>query len=156
MAGINEMIHRFGRLNRKEAIATALDQTKDRMIELQREQLLEGKTSKGDDITPSYLDDPYFKSRQAAQRYSAWKDRITPHPIRKSGTPNLFINGAFHKSIEAVIKPGSVIISATFKKAASIEGKFKDIYGLNDEKTGAYTKVMGPVAVEEMKKQVYG
>lgn len=74
-----------------------------------RDQLYDGKNSLGEDITPSYLDDPFFKSPEQALAYSKWKDKITPNPNRKTHTPNLFINGYFHSTINLKVTKEEII-----------------------------------------------
>ena len=112
----------------------AVNQTKEDLLSLNKTQMFDGKTKTGQDITPSYLDDPYFKSRESAQRYSDWKDSITPNPKRKKGTPNLFIVGTYHNSLEIKVGNGQIDTRSSFVKASSIEAKFGgDIYGLGGE-----------------------
>ena len=62
-------------------------------------QLWDGKTGEGKDITPSYLDDPYFATKEKALAYAKWKASITKNSNRNFATPNLYINGFFHSSL---------------------------------------------------------
>src|SRR5690349_16298463 len=82
------------------AAINALSRHDEDMERLNRKQLLEGKLSTGRDLHPTYLEDPFFKTKEAAQKYSDWKDKITPNPKRKKGVPNLYITGPFHRSID--------------------------------------------------------
>lgn len=112
----------------------ALQKSKALVLKKNREQLMEGKLSTGKDITPSYLNDPYFKTREAAQRYSDWKDKITPNPNRKKGTPNLYITGPYHRSIDFNVKGLEFFFTSKFDAAAAIEKKFTgNIYWLDQE-----------------------
>ena len=109
-------------------------------------QLIDGKTNKGVDITPSYLDDPYFKTKEQAQAYSDWKDRISPRSKRRKGTPNLFINGFYHRSIKVAIQGDKIIYNSSFSEAPDIENTFKNIYGLNpDSRKKFISFVLRPV-----------
>jgi len=92
---------------------------------LNKQQLLAGKRSDGADITPGYLEDPYFKTLAQAQAYSDWKDRITPNTMRRSGTPNLFINGFYHDSREIIVLGEKIIYFADYK-GVEIERKYTD------------------------------
>lgn len=129
-----ELLEVIEQLDVKQVAADSLSESKGEFIALNQEQMLEGKTSLGDDISPSYLEDPYFKTKESAQRYSDWKDDITPNPKRKKGVPNLYIIGSFHNSLEMEVKKDEYVLSAGYKDAASILGKFHDVLGLNDEK----------------------
>src|SRR5258708_7633887 len=91
---------KFEALNTDKIITKIMDDTQVQLLEENKEQMYDGKLKTGGNITPSYLEDPYFKSRESAQRYSDWKDRITPNPERESGVPNLFINGKFYDSLK--------------------------------------------------------
>lgn len=113
--------------------------TKEEMLDLNLEQMMEGKTKEGTDISPSYLEDPYFKSRESAQRYSDWKDKITPNPKRKKGVPNYYINGQYHSSIEIEVNGESIDFSSSFSGAADIAQKTGGkLFGLNAEKRVPY------------------
>jgi hypothetical protein len=117
-----------------EIASAALSKHTDDMAEMTRQQLLEGKLSTGKDISPTYLEDPYFKSKDAAQRYSDWKDKITPNQKRKKGVPNLIITGPFHNSIQVDIKGEDFVYQSSFKNSADILNKFsEDIFGLTED-----------------------
>ncbi|HEY4112188.1 hypothetical protein [Puia sp.] len=108
-----------------------MDQSKDELLERNKNQMYDGKTRTGEDISPSYLEDPYFKSPEAAQRYSDWKDDITPNSNRKPGVPNLYINGAFYRSLRIEVSGEVIITDSSFPEAADIERKFTTkIFGL--------------------------
>lgn len=117
------LLRKIGSLDTDKIIDQAIDNTLEVISDKNKEQLLAGKSKQGIDIFPSYLDDPYFKSKESAQRYSDWKDRITPNKERKSGTPNLFIDGTYHKS-RTLKRDGDVLqFGATFL-GQEIEAKY--------------------------------
>lgn len=128
-------------------IISSLEQTKDALLDLNRDQLYDGKTRDGRDLSPTYQEDPYFKTAEAAQRYSDWKDKITPNPNRKSGVPNLFINGYLHNSMAVKISGQNVFYSASAPFGNEVEQKFTDkIYGLGGVYKEEYLKQdLGPV-----------
>lgn len=79
-----------------------------------REQLLSGVDGDEKDLKPNYSTDPYFKEKYGknwkarAEAYKNWKNDITPPSPSKIGfrargidTPNLIIEGMFHRSIKA-------------------------------------------------------
>ena len=100
-----------------------IENTKEQILIKNKQQLMEGIKGDGNEITPSYLNDPYFKTKESAQRYSNWKDKITPNSKRKSGTPNLYINGFYHNTIEINVKGEKIITEnkTTIGKKVKIE-----------------------------------
>lgn len=125
--------------------------------ELNREALLEGKNTKGNNLTPSYLSDPYFKSRKAAKAYSDWKDKITPNPQRASGTPNLFIDGTFHSTILYKKSSQGIFGSSNSEIANEIESKYHGtVIGLNPEKKGLFIHTRLKPRVQKRLRQAIG
>jgi hypothetical protein len=136
------MKKRFEELQKKEEeiIYGIMKDSEQDLNDLNLEQLYSGKTNKGEDIHPSYLEDPYWNDHrfrglpaglQSAQAYSDFKDQITPAPLRNPGSPNLFINGFYHSRRTTLVLPGGDIVhddSAPFGK--DIQRKYKDIDGL--------------------------
>lgn len=140
MATISELKKRLQELKMVEIADQAINDTSETFLDLNREQLMEGKRRDGTDISPSYFEDlTYFKSIDSATRYSEWKDRITPNPKRKKGVPNLYINGFFHNSIVMSATGEEIKSSSPFSGYDSIIGKFTDkIHGLDIEKRTIY------------------
>jgi hypothetical protein len=108
------------------------------IAELNREQLWNGETSNEGTISPKYSQDPYFKSPEAAARYAAWKSKITPSPKRDADTPNLYINGTYHKSIYTKREGNGITTDSNIPLGQKIQSKFKNIKGLNK---GSITKL---------------
>lgn len=125
---------------------SSVAKTEDDIRDVNLEQMYDGKTRLGKDITPSYQDDPYWDTHgfrgnppgdKAAQAYSDWKDDITPSPRRRKGTPNLYINGFFHRSIRVNVTGQTIKWQSDFDDANDISDKFENIYGLG----GVYKEV---------------
>lgn len=128
-------------LNIEKEVSVIIDNTKEQILIKNKQQLMEGIKGDGNEITPSYLNDPYFKTREAAQRYSNWKDKITPNSKRKSGTPNLYINGFYHNTIEINVRGEKIITENKTTIGKKIEQKYGDtLYGLNETNNQAYIK----------------
>jgi hypothetical protein len=139
MATALDMLNIFKAMNITDIAEEVLNKTSPVALEANKDQLFDGKLSTGEDISPTYLEDPYFKSKESAQRYSDWKDAITPNNRRKKGVPNLFINGAFYQSIEVQAKGGGLLYHSSFYAASDIESKFSDnVYGLGGEYRDEY------------------
>lgn len=138
-----EAIRRLDRLGQslESSVVDAIDLTSDDIITLNQQQLYSGRLSDGSPVSPSYLDDPYFKSREAAQRYSDWKDNITPDEQRPAGVPNLFINGRFYQSWRIRASATTINFESSDPDAMDIEEKFSEkIYGLDDENMNTYRR----------------
>lgn len=151
MGKLLNLIRKFETLNIDKVREDSLREVEPDIIISQREQLLEGKTSKGEDLTPSYFDDPYFKTPESAKRYSDWKDRITPHPLRKSGTPNLFITGVYHSSIDIE----SFRIQGTGDLAEKIRAKYPEALGLNPDHLRVLIKEkLRPASMRNIRKHI--
>lgn len=116
-------------------IIESLLKNEDRIVAMNQEQLYDGKTTKGTDIMPLYSQDTFFKTQAQAQGYIKWKQKITPNSKRNPDAPNLIING-FHYSMIGLLKKGRDIVigvKSSNQITSSIEGKYKNIYGLNPQ-----------------------
>jgi hypothetical protein len=141
MATILDMKKRFEQFHQRtdEIIYGAIKDNEQDLNDLNLEQIYSGKTSTGENLRPSYLEDPYWDTHKfrgqtgirAAIAYSNWKDQITPNPFRNPGIPNLFINGYYHSKRTTLVSPGGEIIhddSASF--GDDIKAKYKNLDGL--------------------------
>lgn len=105
------------------------------------EQLWHGLAADGQPLTPSYLNDPWFKSKQKASNYMEWKQSITPNPKRKPENPNLFINGKFYGTLEIFFRPDEFEIDSADPTGADIIRKYgKAAFGLNSNYLNEYVK----------------
>jgi hypothetical protein len=103
------------------------------IVELNRSQLWEGKTNEGKDITPKYSENPFFKSKESAEKYANWKQKITPGKTRKKDVPNLFIDGTFYDSIYAKLYGDEININSNIALGTKIIAVHKKVLGLNKE-----------------------
>lgn len=87
----------------RPAVSRALSYTSNEYTDLLKQQLLKGKGSDGQDLKPGYLEDPYFKTRQAAINYAVWKQKTTPSIGRNLNAPNLFITGYYHSKLKVFV-----------------------------------------------------
>lgn len=111
------------------------------IVEQQRIQLLEGKTSDGGDIHPFYSEDVkptgYFRTKESAARYAAWKQTLSyPYQVqRKPDSPNLYITGVFHNDLGVEFNAESVAIIPDTAYAANIMAKYGNgMFGLSGDK----------------------
>lgn len=116
-------------------IRDVIVQHPDDILDLQRQQLFEGKRSDGEDIRPFYSEDlkpnGYFHSVETAGRYAGWKQSGINYPYkannRNPDAPNLYINGRFHDELGVQFGSDSVGVVPTTPYAAGIVAK----YGIN-------------------------
>ena len=138
----------------------------DDILDLQREQLFEGKRADGEDIRPYYSEDlkpsGFFHSVESAGRYAGWKQTGINYPYtarnRNPDAPNLYINGKFHDELGVQFNSDSVGIIPTTSYASGIVAKYGiDTFGLMMEnwmvvfvERGAYNELMN-----EIKQRLY-
>jgi hypothetical protein len=89
------------------------------MADLQRSQLLKGRTSTGEAIVPDYAFVWYAKKKREM------------NPLAGYGTPDLKLTGSFHNSIKYRVSNGGIRIEANDPN--NLEGRYKNIFGLNQE-----------------------
>lgn len=138
-----------------DVVNNVLFQNEAKIVDLNKAQLYDGKDILGNDIRPLYSQDSFFKSPAQAQGYIKWKQKITPNSSRNPDAPNLFING-FHYSLIGLLKKGKdVIIGAKSSNAitSSIDGKYKNIYGLNSENQSKVDKEIIIPAINDFLKR---
>lgn len=121
-----------------EILTPILEKNKDVFVELNKQQLIDGQTSKGEGIHPKYNEDPYFKSKGQARGYAIWKKKLEtsgqiPASTTKSfNTPNLYIKGTFHSNIYAAVNSFGIEIGAQ-GFGSDFDQKFHDIFGVTEE-----------------------
>lgn len=154
---ISDAIRKLERLDPEKALSDAVSQTLEQYEEFNKDQLYAGKDKHGNDLSPTYLNDPFFKTPASAQKYSDWKDKITPNSKRKRGVPNLFINGRFYHSWAVKLAGTAVVTVASDPSASKIEGKFSNnIYGLDEEYMKKYRAIVRPMVRASVKQQYNG
>lgn len=140
-------------------VRSTLEEYGEDIMTMQRIQLLEGKASSGDDIRPYYSEDVqpggYFKTRESAARYRAWKGEISyPHDVKRNDdAPNLYINGKFHSELGVTFGSDEVGILPTTPYASKIVKKYGvNTFGLTQERwnqlfleVGAINKLMANI-----------
>jgi hypothetical protein len=125
----------------KEEVRQIVDNSKDVLVEKQREQLLAGRGRDGEWIRPFYSENPYFATKQQAFAYAEWKATIEPNHGRPFDVPNLYIFGRFHASLFAVVTKDDYTIASDDPNAADIIGVHKNAIGLNDNSRAYYARV---------------
>lgn len=146
-------------MDRGVFLQVALMDEREQIIRSQREQLLEGKDSDGNDMRPYYSEDPYFKSIEQAQWYIEWKKSGIRYPIsvsRNPDAPNLYINGKFHSELEVRFGSTSVGVYPATPYAAGIVDKYgMEKFGLTAERWHEILESCKDRILKLMKEELY-
>lgn len=121
-----------------ELVRNAIVGHGEEILDLQKQQLFQGKAANGEDIRPYYSEDlkptGYFHSVESAGRYAAWKRDAINYPYvanRNPDAPNLYINGRFHDELGVQFLASSVGIVGTTAYSKGIIAKYgKNTFGL--------------------------
>jgi hypothetical protein len=103
----------------------------------------------------------YFKSKESAGRYAAWKEGIDyPYTVsRNHDAPNLYITGRFHDELGVKFNADSVEIVPKTSYAGSIMAKYgRNAFGLSMAKWNelfAERNIKDEI-IQNFKKQIYG
>lgn len=118
---IKELSDRVQQIDVFQLMRKALVENEQKIVEMNREQMEVGVTSKGQTIDPTY---------RSAQ-YAQFKKKIgSRSPV---GIPNLKLTGSFHEKMQMEIDDRSYSIYSTDDKERDLTAKYKDIFGLNAE-----------------------
>lgn len=138
MGTIRGLYNKFLTVDPDKIARETIEGTEEEIRQYNLQQLLDGKTNQGTDIHPTYLEDPFFKTLEQAQAYSEWKDRISPRSNRKSGVPNLYINGYYHSTRQVKIVGDKIVYNSTYGEITDIDQKYKNIDGLSPDSRKKY------------------
>jgi hypothetical protein len=145
---IGQMLNKAQKFERgfKKKIAQTLRENKKVVLDLQESQLLSGQDANGKWLTPSYLNDPFFKSRESAERYrqrkikkSALHEGLKRYDIfgRNGGhTPNLIYSDTvrksqFYRQLKVEVADETLRIHSSWSKAPNVENKYPTATGLS-------------------------
>jgi len=125
-----------------DAISTTVQQTSATLMDLNRDQLLQGRDAEGNLLSPTYTQDPYFTTREAAARYSKMKYKMEAEHRgmvanvelfgeKPTDVPNLLVNGNwFFNHFFIKVTKEAYSIGSTGLAAPDIERKYPKVYGL--------------------------
>ena len=100
-------------------IDESVSRNKDVLLSLNRDQMLLGRNAQGDLFTPTYLNDPYFKTKKRAEAYANMKYKLESghksllwnneqvYSNKPKDTPNLIVTGPFQNAMFITIGVGS-------------------------------------------------
>jgi hypothetical protein len=134
LTNLENIINGLQGFNSHDEVVKIVDDNQDVLVQLQKEQWMEGKGIDGQNIRPLYSEDPYFKTPEAARRYAEWKQRITPNDKRDFDAPNLFINGYYvHNSLGMTLSGDDFFLDPTSPKGKDILDEHPNASGLSPE-----------------------
>lgn len=145
-----EILRRMQRVNILDMAGTIMEQNADAVVELNKKQLLHGLNRFGEQLSPKYSEDPWFKTAEAAKNYADWKKKLFPDMTYD--VPNLIITGVYHNSISMARTANSLRFAASASFASSIEAKYQgSALGLTTEsKHTAYTDIVKPPLLQQV------
>jgi len=145
---------RFVREQYPEVVIDSIMKNKDKIIEMNQEQLYDGKDIFGNDIRPLYTEDTFFKTEAQAKGYVKWKQKITPNSKRNPNAPNLFINGYFYRGIDVVRSGVSVFLRSinAGTLGAELSTKYKNTMGLNEKNQAILSNIIYPEIMNFVKR----
>lgn len=138
--------------------STVLDlasENKPSLVELNTDQLWQGKGNDNQNLSPKYSQDPYFKSSESARKYADWKWRITPGK-RDKDVPNLYINGAFYKSIYTTKTDEEIKFDTSTQLGKQVTSKFTKALGLNKESLIEVKNNVLPKLIKSVRNELTG
>ena len=139
-----ELLENINQMDLEEISRRSLDQTIDRIADLNREQLKQGITSTGGRLRP-------YRSRN----YAIVKNQMNPLP--GLGNPDFLVTGAFHAKIQAERFGDTIGVHSYDQKAESLEARdgADKIYGLIPENHNLYVEEdLTPVYLKEVRQSL--
>jgi hypothetical protein len=126
-----------------EALDEVVSDNADILLSLNRDQILLGRDAEGNILAPSYLEDPYFKSPEAATAYARMKYALEPihrgliwnpvylYPDKDMNTPNLIVTGSFQDRMFIKTSQGEHLIYSSYVDTYDINTKYNGkVFGL--------------------------
>lgn len=140
MSTINQLRSRLTALNVKEVGYQSVEETKEVIAEIQREQMFQGLNAEGKKI-----------GRYRNNKYARAKNEMNPLP--GLGIPDLKLTGAFYRGFETKVTPETFSTSSTDEKNDELTAKY-DPFGLNKESKVDYAEKLRPVFVKNVKEKL--
>lgn len=142
MASILEMSKRFQSLNLDLIYTTVMSNQSEEIVEQNRKQMLEGKTSEGKNIKPKYKTKSYEKRTQNKQRLG--------------GTPDLKLSGDFHADLSLKKENKDFVFKSSLDYVNDfVLPKYDNVLGLEPERQKEFNnETFQPEYVEKIKKHL--
>lgn len=145
--GIRDCINRIEELQEgirgiRDTVNKVVKENEDVILSLNKDQMLLGRDSGGNVLTPGYLDDPYFDNRVQAEAYANMKyaleqqhvariENPTIYPAKGKDTPNLIVTGLFQDNMFILNEGDSFLLGSTYVDSDDIDNKYGGkVFGL--------------------------
>lgn len=139
MGTINQLRAKLQSLNIAEVSQASIEETKDEIIERQKEQLRYGLNSKGEKIGK-------YKNPAYARKKSSM------NPLAGFGNVDLKLTGAFVGGIKVDVGNEVFTTESLDSKAEGLEAKYgNDILGLDEDHKKGYVKNLRPVFLKKVR-----
>jgi len=133
IANFTRLSNNWNKVDLIAIVGDIAEEKEAQVTELQSKQLLAGKDNEGHYL-PRYVDDPYFKSREAALRYMNWKIGKSPNKEKPNDVMDFWITGYTHSTLFSKRQGNSILFGSNGKFNNSIMLKTDGKYlGLNKE-----------------------
>lgn len=135
-----ELSERIDNIDNK--IASIVEENKDVLLSINKDQLLLGRDSEGNILSPSYIEDPYFKTKEHAESYARMKYALeskhnhriwfpAQYPDKDRNTPNLIVRGNFQDEMYITTGKDEFKINSTYIDSNDIDNKYKGkVFGI--------------------------
>ena len=140
MATVNQLRSRLTALNVKDVSFRSVEETKEVITEIQRQQMFQGLNAEGKKI-----------GRYRSNKYARVKNEMNPLP--GLGIPDLKLTGAFYAKMETDVTPEVFKSFSTDEKNAELTAKY-DPFGLNKESKSKYAGKLRPVFIKNVKENL--
>lgn len=139
MARLGKLYERIQSLNIDQLAKEAVEETRDQLLDIQRDQLLHGEAKDGSKI-----------GKYKNPKYAAKK--LAKNPLAGSGNVDLKLTGEYHEELFVDIRQQTLIIdsAADPDKVANINEMYGDPLGLNKTSLNEYK----PLSNKALRKKI--
>lgn len=139
MARLGQLIKKFESLDIDQLAVEAVEETREQLLDIQRDQLLHGERKDGNKIGK-------YKSEQYAAK------KLAQNPLAGSGNVDLKFTGEYHEELFVDIRDETLIIdsAASQDKIENIIDKYGDPLGLNETSLNEYK----PISNKALRKKI--
>jgi len=118
---LHEFYNKIKSLEIEKAKEDAVIENKEKIVNLNRAQLRLGLDNTDHLITPRYSEQ-YYKRKRKLTSYMA-----------STGSPDLYLTGAFHKEMDVIVEDGKYEIISWDEKSGFLNARYDKIFGLIKE-----------------------
>lgn len=140
MTTINQLRGRLKSLNVKDESFHAVEETKNSITSIQKDQMFHGLNAAGERI-----------GRYRNNKYARVKNEFNPLP--GLGVPDLKLTGAFYAGFKTEVTPEVFKTTSMDPKNEELTAKY-DPFGLNNESKAEYVNELRPVFIKKVREKL--